>query len=366
MLLYLGIMLAMLSGYYFKVNEDGWKKKLFCIASAAVLIYFAAFRNVTVGADTLQFCKHYEEIAAKGWDYYRTVSGFGGRLEPGFYVLCKLLGYISPHHQLLIIVTSVWSLTAISSFIYKNSKDVVFSFILFVGFQYYAFWLNAMRQVLAISVILFAVQHFLSKKRYIAYAIAVMVACLFHDSAFFALLLMCWIQPTKWLITLALAAGAFGFVFFNRLFDLAAKIIGYSDYIGSEFDSSNYFAGLIKALLSVIILVVMFYSLRGKDRRLLQEDTSVALKRDVLIWLQLATVVLSVLSMRAVILERIYAYYNFFGFILLPEFLAVNERREDENAFKLVLVPLAFAYCAIVLAFRPEWTLVTPYLFFVK
>jgi len=366
MALYLTVMLAMLAGYYWKVNEDGWKKKAFCIVSAAVLIYFAALRAVSVGADTPQFFNAYEKIASSEWTF-RQQSGFGGRFETGFFVLCRLLGYISKDGQLLLIVTSVFSLSVLCWFIYRNSSDVVFSLLAFVGFQFYAFYLTAMRQVLAISIVLIGLEMFLCKRKYLGFILTVLFACLFHDSAFFALAMlpMYLLKPSKGLLSLCAIVLFVVFFGFRQLFEIAASLTGFSAYLGSEFDEANYFAGAIKALLSVIVLFVMGYSLRfgrERERRLLSQKRDRV--EDFFIWLQVATVFLSVLSMRAIIIERICCYFNFFGFLILPQFLKKNVRKEDEKTFKILLVLLAFAYCATVLLFRPEWTKVTPYLFY--
>ena len=115
MLIYVILIITILAmGYIFKANSIDKNKKIYIIIIGIILIIISGFRSVNVGADTLQFCRDFDNIKRIGWDYVFRAT----RYEIGFVFLCKILGEICNNYQILIFFTSFIVNVLICKFIY--------------------------------------------------------------------------------------------------------------------------------------------------------------------------------------------------------------------------------------------------------
>lgn len=360
MVLYVGLILSnLIVGYFLKEFRFKSWKKLHCIFITVICIFFAAFRKYTVGADTKQFVLIFDSIVGSNCNYIQFKNS---RIEPGFFYLCKILGLISHDWQILIAFCSLFSLAVLGWFIYRNSKNTILSYSLFIGFQYYAFWLTAMRQIIAISIILIAFENFLKKKKIIPFLIFVVLATLFHRSAIICILFWPFymVRDKKILYTVS-ASVAFFLLFSRDLFLWIVNTFNYSAYIGSEFDSSNFFAAVIKFILSLIFFIFSAFCLWKK------EDETKKPNNDMQKFLLLSgfiSALLSLVSIQVTLFERVGQYFNYFCILLLPNVLFERRVKNQRWLVALSLHILSVLYCAIVLTYRPEWSYVVPYSFF--
>lgn len=371
--LYLALIAAnLIVGYSLNVNSNRRKRKYFCIFSAIILIFFAAMRDVSVGTDTSIFCSSYETIIQNDWAYYTVISD---RYEFGFFALCKILGYISLSPQILVIFTSICIISAIYYLIYKNSEDPVLSIIIFIGFQYYASALNLMRQMLALAVLIIGYQKILKKRKYVLYVIFCLIASLFHKSAIIGVILVLpYIFNAKDIQGAILFFGLIFFLFLDSIFSFIANLVGYEQYLGSQFDTPNYFASVINFIL--FFAIYLFAIFNFKPSRRCRHDSKYEYKKgrgvvlladqvdnSQLIAIMSIAIVFSFLSIRSIIFERVGLYFQVFIILLIPNIISTlcNSKRQF---YKVLIITVAIAYCVIVLTFRPEWTNVVPYKFF--
>ena len=371
--LYLAIIaINLIVGYVMDINSDRIKRKRFCIFSAFILIFFAAMRDVSVGRDTSLFCASYETIINNDWSFYSSISD---RYEFGFFALCKILGYLSDSPQLLIVVTSICIISAIYYLVYKNSKDLVLSIIIFIGFQFYATSLNLMRQMLALSILIVGYQNFLKKKKYVLYTIICLIACLFHKSAIMGVaLVLPFIFDTKEIQGFIFFCGLMVFLFLDLIFSHIANSVGYEQYLGSEFDTPNYFAAVLNFVIYFIFYLFSIFSYK-QARKDGYNTTSVFKKGNcdvvrlgyvndgkLIVIISIALVFL-LLSIRSIIFERAGLYFEIFVIILIPNMIE-TQHKSKRLFFRMIIIILAITYCIVVLSLRPEWTSVVPYKFF--
>lgn len=136
-----------------------------------ILLILAIMRAKTVGTDT----EMYVNIFLGRETYFRD-------LEPGYALLLRLIQIISTDQQFFLLVTSVIILLPIYFFIKNNSQRKVYSLLLFVLLFNYYFSLSGMRQAIANSFILIALDY-LTVRNVKLFVFWVLVAYTFHSSA---------------------------------------------------------------------------------------------------------------------------------------------------------------------------------------
>ena len=105
--------------------------------------------------------------------------------------LYHLFLYICIHlfndYRWVMFLINIFTLTICSITIYKNSKDLILSTLIFIGSGvlevYYA---SGVRQMMAMSIFFFAFYQFLPKKKYGLYELFILIACLFHETVIIA------------------------------------------------------------------------------------------------------------------------------------------------------------------------------------
>ena len=155
-------------------------KAVFFIISIIATTAVEGLRDISVGID-LQAYVHYFDIF-KEMDLSAVVLNDFSGIEPGFKVLCKMIGMISPSTQAFIIVTSITIIGLNFGFLGKNSKDIFISVLLFFAFDHFFTSMVSLRQYIAIGIVAW-VMPLLNDKRYYSAGIVSLVAFCFHQSA---------------------------------------------------------------------------------------------------------------------------------------------------------------------------------------
>lgn len=189
MTVYIILMILALSGYFVGANrtEQSRKYYLFVVFSAILLV--AILRSDQVGTDLrIYYSKYYPLYKNVPWDKIQSVT-VSGDWEWGFCAFCKLIGQLSTDVQCFIVFSSIVSVVPYALFIYRNSDDVVFSSVFFLGYHIYMQSLNVIRQAMAVGIILLGVEA-LKRKKYIVFLVYVFIATMFHTSAIIAVLLL--------------------------------------------------------------------------------------------------------------------------------------------------------------------------------
>lgn len=356
MLIYVILIITILAmGYIFKANSIDKNKKIYIIIIGIILIIISGFRSVNVGADTLQFCRDFDNIKRIGWDYVFRAT----RYEIGFVFLCKILGEICNNYQILIFFTSFIVNVLICKFIYEESKDCVLSLYMYITLNYFAANMNIMRQAVAMAIILIAYMTFLKKNRRVLYMICVCLACMFHTSAICGALLL--LIPNKkysmkkYCSTIVISGIAF--LLANTVFISITKIFGnYSGYINSEFYESNYVAAVFKMLILFVILTVSYIYNRKNSNEM---DNKY-------MYISSLALIFGAASVKITLLGRISNYFSIFNIILLPNILKRYKDKKQIYIVYYLLYLFCFLYWLIISIYRPEWYGVIPYSFFVK
>lgn len=346
-------------------------KRAYMAVMTVVLTAISACRTEKVGADTLQFCQAFRELNAGG-----IVDQAGRSLEPGFQLLCHVLGSISSDAQILIVATSFFCVPVLMYSIYKNSSDVSLSVYLFISFNFFSYEMNAMRQVLAICIILLGVELFLKKRRRVLFAGTVLIAALFHSSAVIMLVLLvldcfpakssfCWVS---------VALGVLGYLLCPAIFSVAVSVLGYSLYVGTGFTQSNYFGAVFQMLIPLCIVFVvtallassesrkggLSFSKASANRCLFLKEGRSLFDMAPLYNSACITFVASVMAIRISLFSRFQNYFQFFALVLIPDALHLAEPK-FASLMKWAIILISLLYWLIIAIYRPEWFSVVPY-----
>lgn len=423
MILYASLLVvSVAAGYIGRVNRTARRRAIYLAAVAAVLIFFAACRADSVGADTLQFTNGYRLFATQSWR-----EAMANGYEKGFLFLCRLLACISPSPQLLIAFTSIFSITVFTVVLYRNSVDVVMSVALFIGMQYYANYMNYMRQVLAISIVFLAIEFLLKKFRFgwIPYLAVVLLAAMFHITALVLCLLPLFyhIRPTKTLCCVTGVVGLTVFILFEPLVRLVVRIIPkYRPYLGGKFLMGGGMGALLDLGLCLVgfaaLLWICLYRERatatdgadsvkasgterssgaaeGSQTAELSETAELPKTAELpetvktsgtadtsgtpelpetfcpegahgagfLLWCAFAAAFADFFTLRAIVMARIAFYFRMYTMIAVPLILSRLPRKYACIA-RVAVICFALVYGMLILHYRPDWTNVVSYRFF--
>jgi len=326
---------AILPALFFRVDSSK-RKKRYLILVFSITGLTSAFRCVSVGTDTMQFCAAYTAIGETSWRYVFTAF----RYEKGFILLCKLLNCVSTDYQLLIIVTSCFITFSFALFIYRNSDDVVIGTVIFLCMNYYE-TMNLMRQYIVIAILLYGIE-FIKKKKYMVFFLLLSMAMLFHSSAFICILyFLCYkisfskrTFPISPLITIALAVGyrallniVFLLPFFSR----------YSTYVESRYDVDSSAGRVLKIVISAgVLLIIILFRNRdsGENKERFNFDANM-----ISVWL-----IMQILMNRMAIFVRMVIYFKFVSITALSN-AAASIRKKDMKIFmRVALIVLMTVY----------------------
>ena len=313
--------------------------KILFTAIAVILILLAGLRHYSVGRDTLQYINAYTGITPLD------------RYELGFSSFLNLLYKFSTDFQFLIFVSSVIIFIPIMYLIF--------------AFNYYAIYLNAMRQSMAVAIVLVANELYRYNKNCKIFIFLIVSAVLFHNSAIIAVLI-----PLLYKIKLKTPNILLGLIVFcgigfctKDLFILIAEHISeylpnvmYYTYIDSYEALVNYSGIVLQGILYLLIFLSLYIIV--KNSKDCEEDCNFYLN---CIYL---SVLFLVLSSQATVLERFKFYFDIYLIVAVPMVFSKIKNLITKSIAYLVVFTIGFAYWYIIALYRPYWTETIDYRFF--
>lgn len=266
MTIYIILMLLALAGYVFNANATEKSRKYYlCIVFGAIVVV-AMLRSDQIGIDLSHYYnKYYPLFKNVDWDKLQSVT-ISGDWELGFCAFCKIIGQISTSTQCFVIFTSMFTMIPYALFIYRNSDDVIFSTVFFLGYHIFMMSMNVIRQAMAVGIILLGLEA-LKRKKYAKFVIYVAVATLFHTTAIIALFfILCdkltFKKNTFYILTLATVGFS---VVYRFLFEKLLSISSISDLYGiystsGAGDSGGYITFHTLGMFAIALIVFVYCS----------------------------------------------------------------------------------------------------------
>lgn len=352
------ILFVVFEGIFFSTMRKipiGVRNKIFALLVFFQLFIPAAIRHVDVYNDSMAYATHFKSILP---DAVFSINLYE-RFEIGYQVLENFIFLkISRSPVALFIVTSLIIQLSYVIFFYKYSKVFWFSIFLYLGLTHYFFTVSGIRQGIAISIFNFAFI-FLINKRWLWYCLIVILAAQFHSSAYLLLgmPLLNMIKLSKKTLIVFILIIFLNYLFLGDILDVFFSFFpNYgTDYLGKGMISesktglylilSTYFVGLL-----VIIKNFDFKNYSYEEKYML--------------FFYIALMMFLVLSIKISILIR-YTYY----FIPVSIILLTNSCFRIKNILDRVImygfwIVILTIQIMVILTYRPDWFMVTPYKFY--
>lgn len=319
-----------------------------CIAFFVVL---AGFRAPIVGNDTMA----YIDIFNQGEDNLYN----GTRFEIGYIYYNILIKNFTNNIQVFFILTSIFIYTVFGFYIWKYSTRpklaLVFFFLLSFGMS-----VNTMRQCIAICILLFSIECIIYR-RWILFLFFVVVAGLFHNTAFLFLFAypLTFLKIKKNTIIFFILGAIVGYVLFAELLKLAFSYFPMYEYYsdGKYFEGETRIASVVKLLFSLIIFIIAYWPYKKTSE---QWKNSVAGKRYTLLLLfEMMSMFILFLSLKVNLIDRVAMYFSALSFVLLSNAIDMLPARMR----RIVTISMFFlfaSYSCVAMYLRPEWNRVYP------
>lgn len=156
------------------------KNKVVICLSFLLLLIVGGLRDFSVGTDTLNYLNLYE---------YGDNTSFMKGFEWGYTLIQQFVYFYVGDYTFLVFTQMLLILLFFYIFILRESDNPLFSVFCFVGLYYWLYSLNTTRQYLAIPLVLIGFSH-LNRDKVKPFIGFVLMAMLFHTSAFFALIVL--------------------------------------------------------------------------------------------------------------------------------------------------------------------------------
>lgn len=146
---------AAVLGFGFLIPQHGNKKKIYIALMAILHTFICGWRYMYLTGDLLKYSGQYTRIYPNNGWFSEQV--FDGGRNFGFAWLSKLLSLISNgNFQILLIVIAVITEIAVAVIIYRYSPAPWLSYLLWDCFGFYIFGFSAIKQALAMGLLMFA------------------------------------------------------------------------------------------------------------------------------------------------------------------------------------------------------------------
>ena len=307
----------------YRLNRAPYSRE---VIRAFFLIYFLllAFRAESIGADTWNYISKFQVASRSSWAEYV----FGRTSEQGYAFLTKLISCITDSEQVFLAIVAIITVYPIAKLYMEESESPMLTISLYLILPMFLMQFSGLRQSIAMAFIP-AVYRCIREKKLVKYLIVILLASLFHTSAWVMLLLypvyhariprkaLIWVLPALTVIIV------FRRQVFMSLFYIFASMF-YSEY--GQIEET----GATSMLLMLLIILLFSYLFLGRT----DEETSG--QRNILI----LSVVVQIFAMISRIVMRVNYYYLLFLPLLLPKVI-----RRIPNKNKWVGSLMEFVCC---------------------
>ena len=310
--------------------------KIFMVLCSIALIFIIGLRTQHTGSTDTQIYLRLFDIAKKNTNIchflkqLNTLSDVNIFSECGFYIYLWVVAIVFKNQQWLLIMSAVIIVIGVARFIKNNSEDFYVSWMVYVCLGSMTFAMNGMRQAIAMSICLLA-DEFSKKRKIVPFLLLVLVAMLFHKSAFiFAIVYVLRGMKFNILSLFVLASGVFVFLITaDKLISVYDTVMG-EDYLGAE----SMGTGIITLFIYLIAIVMILLFGKCLGDKMIFAQFSVSLVG--------ATLYMGRFFSNQ-IYERISYYFFFYLMLLFPSIFRQIRTRERQ------LITVLFSILAFVL-----------------
>ena len=337
-----------------EINNRRKQTSFWCAVCLMPLFILTAFRDFSVGNDTIPYYNTYLTIYML--DDLKQAFLYS-RMEPGYVFINYIFASLNIQYIYLQVCISAFIYYSLFRFLCKYSFNVGLSCMIFLGMRLFCGPMNVVRMWIALAILLYALDYFLSNKIYLA-NFFVILAAIFHYSAMIFLImnLICKVGMKKKYFAILVFSSVLVAIIGRPFFEMLTNYIGlYQGYLNSNYFNYDDNIAVYITLLIDICLVSLFYFLTR--RKQLDGFKNVS----VFVYLVIISMCLDIIGLTNTIMSRISGYFYISWMVLLP--LAVNYiRKADKKLFIYSCLAISFfLQFLVVMIYRPQWNGVVPY-----
>jgi len=288
--------------------------------SAPIVAFFLIFgillacRDITCGVDLANYQSYFYKSGQCSW---KTLL-ISYKDEFLYHFLNKLVYTFSADFRVFLAVTAAVTVLPLMYFYKKNADIPYLTILLFLTVVPFSIFFSGLRQAIAMIFVIPA-WHFAKKKKLILFAVVVIIAMKFHNSAFviFAVYPLYHLKITaKCLLGIVPLMGAV-FAFNKPIFSFLARLFGreYYEKYGVQTSGTGAYAMLVLFVMFAIFAYVF------PDNQKLDSDT-LAMRNYLLL-----SVFIQMFAPVHNLAMRVNYYYLLFIPVLIPRILVIRKKR---------------------------------------
>lgn len=308
------------------------KKKLFIVMVSIQAILISGLRGLSIGADTKNYSDLFWYYKDCSWnEIFRSITDFVttgnyNTRDMGYYIFTKLFGTLIPSYRIYLFVVIILFMCGLGMFLYKYSKDICLSYIIFDAFMFQFYGLTGIRQTLATILVLFIGYKYIKEKKLFKFILICLIASTVHTTSiiFLPFYFVCNIRPKKikYLLT---AIAAVGIIAFKKTIAANVSLGIYASMYTEMTGITSYNFIIMMALVSVVTFIL--------DSRV----TVLAVNNRDFVDGTLIAFLLVTSSIIFDLLFRLAWFYLPFLLVLIPEILLCLEEK-SRRIVKIVLI----------------------------
>lgn len=236
------------------------RNKVILLISFLLLFFVMGWRDQSLGTDALNYQFQLELVAARA----------AINVEPLWYLINYLVSrFFNADFQIVIIFSALLTLIPLYLTILKSKINYpIFAVFLFLALYYYFYGFNVIRQIIAVTWMLYALTMYVyaTRRNLLFFLIFISVAIMFHFSAMVGILFV--ISPAllrvvkDGIVLVQFLTFIVGFFFITPLFSFLTRFF-YSEY--SSYGTSNLLGNFLLLLFYNIVFIVISNIRKTRD-----------------------------------------------------------------------------------------------------
>ena len=180
MLIYAVFTFVLLGGAFLidASNYRNRKKYELIYAGIVIVLFWGSLDALDYGTDIMNYYNNARVAANLEYSQYLAICAF----EDGYATWIWVIAHLFKNPQVLLFAQYAFITYAVFRFIYRNSKDVFLSLVVYICLGCFGFFLLAFRQTFAIAICLFAYEQ-IKVGHHVRAILLIIFASMFHQTA---------------------------------------------------------------------------------------------------------------------------------------------------------------------------------------
>lgn len=342
------VILLLLQALFIPSKTKEWKR-LYLILAFIEMQLVSGFR-VAEDGDTYYYGLYFSEMAGMSFNEAITIG-----TEFGYYLFCFVLSRFSSDPQTIIFFSAALVNLLVLKFIYKRSETVWLSVIIYITFMFFLSSVNAIRNSIAYTILLYSNDYILKRKLKYFFLIVVLAGS-FHFSAlfYFPIYFLYQLDLNKRSIIIVSVTVLLLMSFLSPILTMLVAIHPrWSSYAENDFYQSAFANVLIFLVQSSLVLLAIK-----------RESTSLSRLRGsnkLYMLLMLMSVIMAFCAIDVMMISRFVTIFSIISIIYIPNLLVIPGKKSLHTGWVSLVLIVSFTQMVVILTFRPEWYFVGEY-----